>query len=82
MDKINLTICMGSSCFARGNNDNLELLEKYIEENNLQDKIELTGARCSNQCSDGPHIFINEKKYDNIDFEKIKQLISEHLKNN
>lgn len=80
MSKINLTICMGSSCFARGNNENLELIEEYIKENNLDDKIELLGIRCSNQCADGPHIFINEKKYDNIDFEKIKDLISEYVK--
>ena len=30
MAKLNISVCMGSSCFARGNNENLEFIEKYI----------------------------------------------------
>ena len=35
-----IKICMGSSCFARGNDQNLEFIEKYIKENNLELKKE------------------------------------------
>ena len=30
MTKLNITVCMGSSCFARGNQENLAFLEDYI----------------------------------------------------
>ena len=30
MAKLNITVCMGSSCFARGNEQNLAFLESYI----------------------------------------------------
>ena len=33
MSKHNIKVCMGSSCFARGNLDNLNFLESYIKEN-------------------------------------------------
>ena len=33
MAKLNITVCMGSSCFARGNAQNLELIENYIKDN-------------------------------------------------
>ena len=34
-----IKICMGSSCFARGNNENLEIIETFIKENNLEAKM-------------------------------------------
>ena len=33
MSKLNITVCMGSSCFARGNAQNLEFIENFIKEN-------------------------------------------------
>ena len=35
---------MGSSCFARGNDENLDFLEQYIKENNLEAEIEVIGS--------------------------------------
>ena len=64
-DKIQ--ICMGSSCFARGNNKNLQIISKYLKDNNLEAEIELTGLRCCNLCSKGPNITINGQEYDNVD---------------
>ena len=72
---IEIKICMGSSCFARGNADNLEFLENYIKENNLDAEIELYGARCENICDKGPNIIINDKVYNNITPEKIVELL-------
>ena len=31
MSKLNIVVCMGSSCFARGNQENLAFIEEYIE---------------------------------------------------
>ena len=56
-----IKICMGSSCFARGNSENLEFIEKYVKENNLDAKVEIYGARCENDCENGPNVIINEK---------------------
>ena len=30
-----ITVCMGSSCFSRGNSSNAELIQLFIKENNL-----------------------------------------------
>ena len=58
---------MGSSCFARGNKANLELIEKFITLHGLDEKIELTGSLCEGKCSSGPNIKIDGKTYMNID---------------
>jgi iron-hydrogenase subunit alpha len=71
---------MGSSCFARGNLENLNFLETYIKENNLDTRVELVGALCSEQCSTGPNIYIDEVLYSEIDEEKLKEILPNVLK--
>ena len=38
-----ITICMGSSCFTRGNNINAEIINAFIADNNLQASVALQG---------------------------------------
>lgn len=75
MTKHIIKVCMGSSCFARGNLDNLNFLENYIKENNLDMDIELIGGLCTEQCSKGPNIFIDDVLYNEINQEKLKQIL-------
>lgn len=58
-----ITICMGSSCFARGNEENLRIIEKYLQENNLEAEVNLKGSCCEGHCSKGPNLLINDKIY-------------------
>lgn len=64
---------MGSSCFARGNSENLEFIEKYLKENNLEAVVEVCGDRCKDICDKGPNIIINNKEHNNVTIEKIKE---------
>ena len=38
---VEIKVCMGSACFARGNAENIEFIENYVKENGLAAKIEL-----------------------------------------
>ncbi len=71
----NIKICMGSSCFARGNDENLEFIENYIKENNLEAEIEIIGSRCENICATGPNIIIDGVKYYGVDKNKLRELL-------
>lgn len=71
-----ITVCMGSSCFARGNDKNLEFIENYIKENGLEAEIELSGARCEGKCATGPNIIIDGVEYNEVDEDKIKEIFS------
>ena len=73
-----IKICMGSACFARGNDKNAEIIENYIKDNNLYAKVDLFGARCENKCESGPNIYVNDECYTNAE-DVIK--ILEGLKN-
>ncbi|HSV27741.1 MAG TPA: (2Fe-2S) ferredoxin domain-containing protein [Sedimentisphaerales bacterium] len=62
-----ITICMGSSCFSRGNSINLEILEEFIAHNRLEQSVELIGSRCLGQCSAGPLIHVDNEIYSQVD---------------
>ncbi len=78
--KTNIKICMGSSCFARGNNKNLEIIEKYIYDNKLNAQVELEGFCCEGKCQSGPNLKIDDKCYTQVTKEKLKTIL-EGLKN-
>lgn len=74
-----IKICMGSSCFARGNDENLEYIEKFIKDNSLDAKVEIYGARCENFCASGPSIVINNKRFNEMNIEKLKPILEDLL---
>ena len=37
MAKPKIVVCIGSSCFSRGNERNVEVIQKYLEEHHLKD---------------------------------------------
>ena len=39
-----IEVCMGSSCFARGNNRNLQVIVKYLKDNELNRVISIDGG--------------------------------------
>ena len=75
-EKINITVCMGSSCFARGNAENLEFIENYVKENNLQAQIDISGSRCEAKCAKGPNVIIDGIEYNNVNSEKLKEILN------
>ena len=70
-----IKICMGSACFAKGNQGNLEYIKKYIEENGSDSKITVVGALCKNKCDKGPRIILNDKEYTNVTNEKLEEIL-------
>ena len=71
---------MGSSCFARGNAKNLQIIQEFIDKNNLDATVELSGLRCCNNCSKGPNISIDDKEYNNLDSGTIIDILEQHFK--
>lgn len=75
-DAIAIAICMGSSCFARGNKRLLADLERAILKNGWQNEITLSGLRCQDCCSDGPLITLNGQVYKGLDAGAVLDIIA------
>ena len=56
-----MNICLGSSCFSRGNKDVVMFIKEYLRKHHLEDKVIFKGARCMGNCSNGPSLTINGK---------------------
>lgn len=62
-----IVICMGSSCFARGNRNNLRVIEAFLREHAPNVEILLQGSRCEGHCEQGPNVWINGLLYHGVD---------------
>ncbi|MCR5413742.1 MAG: (2Fe-2S) ferredoxin domain-containing protein [Kiritimatiellae bacterium] len=67
--KPKITICMGSSCFARGNERNLAFVEEFLEKRGLKDEVdvELDGSLCTGNCASGPVVIVDGKVHTRVD---------------
>ena len=61
-----IKICMGSACFAKGNQENLEFIKNFIEEKGLDTEIKIIGSLCENKCNVGPRIYIDDVEYTQV----------------
>ena len=68
-EKPDILICLGSSCFARGNEKNLRVIENFLEQRNLKDEVDikLGCSLCRNLCNQGPILVVNDRTYTNVD---------------
>ena len=72
-----IKVCMGSACFAKGNQENLEYIKEFIEENNLDTEVTIIGALCENKCNEGPRIYINDEEYTKVTPQKLEILLND-----
>lgn len=79
MEAITVELCLGSSCFARGNSQALSMLEAYIKEHHLEDKVRLVGHLCDNACSIGPNVTIDGVQYHGVKADVMEDLIETAL---
>ena len=74
-----IKICMGSSCYSRGNQENLERIERFLSEHQLRYDIDLRGSRCEGLCSDGPIIEINGQIHGGVTVDTIDELLKQQF---
>lgn len=48
-----VTVCIGSSCHIKGSRHIVEQLQYLISQNDLKDKVELSGTFCMGKCQQG-----------------------------
>jgi NADH:ubiquinone oxidoreductase subunit E len=74
-----MEICLGSSCFSRGNREVVQFIKDYLMKNHLDDRVIFRGARCLGNCSDGPNMVINGKVIKGVTPELAEKILEEYL---
>lgn len=80
LQKRKIILCLGSSCFARGNKDLVSHIRKFINRKNLLDKVEFKGDHCFDNCSSGPNMMIGTRMFQKVTTENIEKYLNEGLK--
>lgn len=74
-----IVVCMGSSCFARGNNENLEAILRFLAEGGIEAEVQLTGSRCEERCAEGPVVTINGQRHGHLEPGRIEDMLRQHF---
>lgn len=64
---VEIRICMGSSCYSRGNENTRNLIEAYLRRNGLEAQVDFRGNLCTGRCGEGPNLTIDGKLYQRLD---------------
>ena len=77
--KHTISICMGSSCAARGNMVNLSRIRDYLRESGIEADVALRGALCSNACTTGPNMTIDGTEHHGVEPGSLDDLLVHHF---
>ncbi len=77
--KKEIKICMGSSCFSRGNRLTLQVIQSYLKEHHLESEVILKGNHCFEDCNDGPLLLIGSKEYKQVTGDGILEILEAEL---
>ena len=73
--KKEIKICLGSSCFSRGNKTTLQLIQKYLKDHQLEREVILKGNHCFGNCNSGPNLKIGNKLYEQVNQESVLEIL-------
>lgn len=75
--KKEVVICLGSSCFARGNKQLVKIVNDYLRDRNLLNEVRFHGQRCFGQCAVGPSMKLDGKLLERLDEESVVAFLDE-----
>jgi NADH:ubiquinone oxidoreductase subunit E len=79
-DKKEVVICLGSSCFARGNRTTVNLINEYLRTHNLLGSVNFHGGHCFGRCAKGPVLKIDEEFNEKLVSDSVNSLLDKFFK--
>lgn len=79
-NKLPIRLCMGSSCYARGNDKILEIINTFLNENKLKEQVDFRGHLCQGHCNNGPNLSIGETKHHEVSPSSVRMILEDAFK--
>jgi NADH:ubiquinone oxidoreductase subunit E len=70
-----VVVCLGSSCFARGNAQHLAAIEAYLENHGIESSVRVTGCLCQDECKRGPNLTVRGERFHEITAAKLREIL-------
>ena len=75
-----IQVCVGSSCHLKGSAEIVELFQKAVEENHLENEITLAGSFCIGKCNrQGVTVQVDDEIHVGITRENFKDFFNDKV---
>ncbi|MHB0999556.1 MAG: [FeFe] hydrogenase, group A [Armatimonadota bacterium] len=78
-NKLEVSVCVGTSCMVRGSQHLLHDIMSYIEEHGLQTAVDVRATFCFERCGRGPTITVGDTVIEKCTFEKAAKTLDKEL---
>lgn len=72
--KIDVAVCVGTSCYLRGSYNILQRLLKMAKEYGVEDRLSIGATFCLERCAKGPNIRVNEEVVSGVSEENLREI--------
>ena len=73
-------VCVGSSCHLKGSQDIVEMMERAVEEYDLEGEVVLVGSFCTGKCSRvGVTVQINDDMHTGVTRENFREFFRTYI---
>ena len=77
---VEIVVCMGSSCFARGNGRHLAIIDEFLQSHGSEAAVRLHGCLCQDQCKQGPNVTIAGQAHHDMTPAQLRPLLQSLLR--
>ena len=74
-----ISVCVGTCCYAKGSYNIIEGLTKLIKEHNLQNKVSIKATFCVENCNKGPSVIIDDNIIDDSAFNNADYIFNKYV---
>jgi NADH-quinone oxidoreductase subunit G len=78
-EKVQVSVCVGTSCFLRGAQSLLKRLTDWIESRDLDNMVEVQATFCFEHCDRGPTVRVGDQVIEHCAFETARDAIEEAM---
>jgi NADH-quinone oxidoreductase subunit G len=79
VDRVQVSVCVGTSCFVRGAEALLRRLIEHIDAKGLHDRVHVEATFCFEKCDKGPTVRVNGRVLERATLEGVQTLLDEEL---
>ncbi len=77
--KMDILVCIGSSCHVRGSYEIMNSLKSMVDENNLHNQVEIKVAFCLGYCKSGVTIKIDEQLVTGVTNDNLPEVFNKYV---
>ncbi|MHC5082992.1 MAG: [FeFe] hydrogenase, group A [Planctomycetota bacterium] len=78
-ERLEVSVCVGTSCYLRGSQKLLEDIMKYVKDQNLHEQVEVRATFCFEACEQGPTVRVGETVLQKATAENICEEMNKQL---